>query len=138
MLLLGGGLALRAGVADSWFGMRAGQATRAEWHAFTADAVAQLQQLDASLAAPALVVVDPLSGFGQEVVGRPWRQLRFVQPTPATPLGLHTVDYLLVTPGARYVTEELPAQWGPQPPVVQVDSAHRRFGLQLFDNPRRG
>lgn len=134
-LAIGAGLVWTLG--HGWFFMRPDPAARGEWNTFVDDSLAALEQLDAQQTRDVMVFIDPLSGFGQEVFARNWDRLRFVQPTPATPLSLHTADYLLVTPGARYVTQELPDRWG-QRPIVWIESPQRRFGLQIFDNPQRG
>ena len=102
-----------------------------------AESVAALEAFDARSDRVAKVAIDPLSGFGQEVFARSWSRLQFVQPTPATPLDMASADYLLVTPGARFVTEGLPETWGPQAPLLQVQSPQGRFGLDLYDNPGR-
>ena len=134
-LVFGGAVALRATLTDGWYGMRPGGAATQEWHAFTQTALGELKRLDASGEGTQLVVVDPLSGFGQELVARPWSRLRFVQPTPATPMDTTTADYVLATPGAPFVTEALVTQWGEVAPVLDVTSQSGLFTLQLFENP---
>ena len=128
-------LGVRATFVDGWYGMRPDVASRSEWSAFTGAAIDRLEALDAQPGQEQLVVVDPLSGFGQELIGRPWQRLRFVQPTPATPLDTTTADYVLATPGAPFVTEPLVSQWGELPPAVEVRSSRGTYTLQLIENP---
>lgn len=129
---------LRGTLAGGWYGMRAIPGSRAEWHDFTGHAVGELRRLDIAATAPVTVVVDPLSGFGQEVVTESWRNLRFVQPTPATPLDTTTADYVLATPGVPFVTDALVSQWGALAPAVEVRSSAGTFTMQLFANPNAG
>lgn len=136
VVLLGATVAgLQATRTTQWFGMAQAAGTRAEWHDFTAQALAPLGELDADGGAPALVVVDPLSGFGQELFARQWRRLTFVQPTPATPMDTLAADYVLATPGVPFVTQPLVEQWGPQPPELSVRSTQGSFTLDLYRNP---
>jgi hypothetical protein len=126
---------LRFTLVHGWFGMQPDSATRSEWTAFVDDAVARLARFDGQGDTGELVVVDPLSGFGQELIGRPWQRLRFVQPTPATPMDTVAADYVLATPGAPFVTEPLVEQWGAATPALEVRSARGTYTLQLIENP---
>ena len=134
-LVLAAVFGIRNTIVDGWYGMRPVASSSGEWRAFTDDAVEQLQRLDAAATEPALVVVDPLSGFAQEVFDRNWTNLRFVQPTPATPLDATSADYVLATPGAPFTTEALVGQWGAVPPALEVRSQQGTFTLQVFANP---
>ena len=136
-VLFGAGIGLRNTLAGGWYGMRAIAGSRAEWHEFTDQALVTLQRLDETTSAPAVVVVDPLSGFGQEVLTRSWRNLTFVQPTPATTMDTTTADYVLATPGVPFATEALVTQWGDVAPAVELPSSSGTFTLQLFANPDR-
>ena len=131
-LVVGG---LQATRTTQWFGMAQATGTRAEWHDFTARALEQLVALDANGGATATVVVDPLSGFGQELFVKSWERLTFVQPTPATPMDSLAADYVLATPGVPFVTQPLVEQWGPQPPELSVHSEQGNFTLDLYRNP---
>ena len=135
VLVLVAGLAVRGTLAGGWYGMRAVAGSTAEWHAFTQRAMTELRRIDEAAPPATVVVVDPLSGFGHEVVGHPWRNLRFVQPTPATPMNTTSADYVLATPGVPFTTEALVTQWGTQSPTVELRSDQGTFGLQLYANP---
>ena len=138
VLLIAGGIAVRGALTGGWYGMRPNAASNAEWRAFRQLAVAELQQFDGAVQEQAVVVIDPLSGFGQEVTGRSFAHLQFVQPTPATPLDTLTADYVLATPGVPFVTKSLVEQWGPVEPALEVTSGAGAFTLQLFANPEGG
>jgi hypothetical protein len=129
---------LQATRTTEWFGMGQMAGTRAEWRSFTAAALHRLVILDADGGPSATVVVDPLSGFGQEVFARRWERLTFVQPTPVTPTDTRAADYVLATPGAPFVTQALIEQWGTQPPALSVPSAQGTFTLDLYRNPAGG
>ena len=131
-------VALQSALAGGWYSMRPGVGTRDEWRTFTQLALDELQQLDASATQPATVAVDPLSGFGQEVFARRFSQLRFVQPTPATPMDTLSADYVLATPGVPFATESLVQQWGAVAPAMEVTSSQGTFTMQLFANPAGG
>jgi hypothetical protein len=134
-LVFASGVALRNTLVDGWYGMTPAAGTRAEWRAFTASATAELSRLDSAATQEQLVVVDPLSGFAQEVFARDWQRLRFVQPTPATPMDTLQADYVLTTPGVPFTTDALVEQWGALEPVVDVASPSGTFRMQLIANP---
>lgn len=134
-LVFTAGVALRNTLAGQWYGMSPDPGSRAEWHDFTAAATAALQQLDAQEGPEQLVVVDPLSGFTPEVLTRRWSRLRFVQPTPATPMDTLQADYVLSTPGVPFTTQSLVEQWGAIPPVIDVGSTTGSYRLHLTANP---
>ncbi len=93
---------LRATLTAPQFGMRVADGSRAEWQVFvSATPSRSCASSTRRRGPPALVAVDPLSGFGPEVFDRGWRRLRSVQPTPVTPLDPAAADYLLVTPARR-------------------------------------
>ena len=135
VLTVAAGVALQGALAGGWYSMRPDAGSRGEWRSFVQLAVGELNRLDATATRPATVVVDPLSGFGQEVVARDFARLRFVQPTPATPMETLQADYVLATPGAPFVTESLVQQWGATEPAVEVTSSRGTYTLQLFANP---
>jgi hypothetical protein len=120
-----------------WFRAGPDLQSRAEWRAYVDDTVAQLRALDAAAGAPATVLLDPLSGVGQEVFARPWERLEFVQPTPATPRSAVSADYVVLTPGAPLVTRSLRTTWGVQEPLVALRSERGRFRLEVYANPDR-
>ncbi len=128
----GGGLTVT--LTRPQFGMRLADGDRAEWRAFSADAVSALERLDRAPGAPALVVVDPLSGFGQELFDRRWRRLRVVQPTPATPLD---ADRRLsrADAWARRSRPGLAEQWGTRPDAAAVASAEGTYSLVVVEAP---
>lgn len=131
-------VALQSALAGGWYSMRPDAGSRSEWRTFTQTAVGELQQLDASATQPATVVVDPLSGFGQEIFAQRFEHLRFVQPTPATPMDTLAADYVLVTPGAPFTTKSLTTQWGAVQPALEVTSTQGTYTLQLLANPAGG
>ena len=137
VLGLGAGVAARQTMLDGWFNMRPSLASTQEWRSFVQQSLTELNRLDDEPGPPATVVVDPLSGFGQELYARQWQRLRFVQPTPATPLDATDAKYVLATPGAPFVTASLIEQWGQIAPVVDLRSSAGAFGLQLYANPDR-
>ena len=126
---------VQATMTTQWFGMGQAAGTNTEWRDFTAAAMEPLLALDAEAPAGATVVVDPLSGFGQQVFARRWERLTFVQPTPVTPLDTTRADYVVTTPGVPFVTQPLVEQWGAQPPVASVRSSQGTFALDLYRNP---
>ena len=126
---------LQATRTTQWFGMAQAAGTRAEWQEFTEQALRPLAVLDANGGVAATVVVDPLSGFGQELFARRWQRLRFVQPTPATTMDTLVADYVLATPGVPFVTQPLVEQWGARPPELSVRSAQGNFSVELYRNP---
>ena len=134
-LVFTGGVALRNTLVGEWYGMNPDPGSRAEWHDFTAAATSALQQLDAQSGPEQVVVIDPLSGFTPEVLTRRWTRLRFVQPTPATPMDTLQADYVLSTPGVPFTTQSLVEQWGAIPPVIDVGSATGSYRLHLTQNP---
>ena len=112
-------------------GMRAASSDRAEWFAFAAAAVADLRAYDAEPGPARTVLVDPLSGFGQELAGQPWQRLRFVQATPVTPLDLSAAQLYLATSGAPFRSETLFRRWQAGPPVVDTRSSTGAYRLLL-------
>ena len=134
-LVFAGGLALRNTLVEGWYGMQPAAATRSEWRQFVDQAIGELQRLDAAAQQPQVVVIDPLSGFAQEVFSRPWARLEFVQPTPATPMDTLRADYVLATPGVPFTTEPLVQQWGTVAPQVDIGSSGGAFRMQLIANP---
>ncbi|MPZ73434.1 MAG: hypothetical protein GEU74_09410 [Nitriliruptorales bacterium] len=134
-LAVGTGVAVRQTLTSQWYGMRGAWSSHQEWRAFAGSAVGELQQLDRAGGPRETIVVDPLSGFGQEVFARPWQRLSFVQPTPATPLAPGSGDYILATPGAPFATRGLVSLWGSPPPAVEVRSSNGRYLMQLFRRP---
>lgn len=119
------------GTVESGLALNPGAVSRSEWTSFNVRALAALRRLDAAAKRPAVVMVDPLSGFGQELFAANWRRLRFVQPTPATPLASAEADYLLVTPGAPFTTRALVRQW-PGERALNVRSADRTFCVRVL------
>lgn len=135
VLVFTAGVALRNTLVGQWYGMAPDPGSRAEWHDFTAGAIAALQQLDAQDGPEQLVVIDPLSGFTPEVLTRRWARLRFVQPTPATPMDTLQADYVLSTPGVPFTTQALVEQWGAIPPALDLGSSTGSYRLHLTENP---
>ena len=138
VLAVAAAVALQSALAGGWYSMRPDAGSRSEWRTFTQTAVGELQQLDASATQPATVVVDPLSGFGQEIFARRFERLRFVQPTPATRMDTLAADYVLVTPGAPFTTKSLATQWGDVQPALEVTSSQGTYTLVLIANPAGG
>ena len=135
VLAIGTIVAARQTFTAAWYGMRGQWSSHSEWRAFASTAVGELQGLDATDGPRETVVIDPLSGFGQEVFSRSWQRLEFVQPTPATPLDATSGDYVLATPGAPFVTKNLVAQWGSPGPALEVSSPRGTYTMQLFRRP---
>ena len=90
------------------FGMHTDTADRDEWTAFSATLVDDLRGVDRASGGRRTVLLDPLSGVGQELFAHRWRRLRFVQPTPVTPL--ETADLTMITPGAPFAGLPPPPQ----------------------------
>ena len=135
---LGAGVALRQTLTTTWYGMRGGLASRHEWLTFVDTAMGELDRFDAQDGPAATVVVDPLSGMGQDIFARDWRRLTFVQPTPATPLPPDAGAYVLATPGAPFVTAALVEPLAVTPPALEVRSRDGTFVMQLFDRSAAG
>lgn len=114
-----------------WFRSTPAPGSHPEWHAFVAETVAQLQRLDAQQVRPATVLLDPLSGFGQEVFAREWTWLTFVQPTPATPRTTRGADYVMLTPGVPLRTTQWVRQRVGCEPEFRARSSHSRFRFEL-------
>lgn len=104
------------------FAMRVTTAGRDQWHSFVASALRDLHRYDETGAGAETVMVDPLSGFTQELYGQQWRRLEFVQPTPVTPLPIS--DLVLITPG-------VPFAGIPEPPSPIVSVTQGAFGLLM-------
>lgn len=105
-----------------------------EWAAFTEQAVAALERVDAQVDQPTTVAIHRLSGIGPWLYDRDWRNLRVVQPTPVTPLAapdleLFTLDGREVS--GRYSRAEMPDTRR----LLTIDSPEGRFRLVLFEGP---
>ena len=129
---LGVGVAVRQTLTTTWYGMRGGLDSRSDWLTFVDTAMGELQAFDAQDGPAATVMIDPLSGLGQEIFSRDWRRLTFVQPTPATPLPSSAGNYVLATPGAPFVTAALVEPLAVNPPALEVRSRDGTFVMQLF------
>jgi hypothetical protein len=130
---LGSVIAVRQTLTTTWYGMRGDVSSRSEWVTFVDTAMGELARFDAQAGQAATVVVDPLSGIGQEIFARDWQHLTFVQPTPATPLPPTAGDYVLATPGAPFVTASLVDPLAAKPPALEIRSRDGTFVMQLFD-----
>ena len=130
-LLLAGMLVWTLGFG--WFRTGPDLASRQEWREFVGEAVVQLQALDEQRQEPATVLIDPLSGFGQELFAREWSSLRFVQPTPVTQRSTQGADFVMLTPGLPLRTTPWSRPWIGCEPVLRVRSTGGRFRLELHD-----
>lgn len=128
-------VAIRQTISTTWYGMRGGIASRGEWVTFVQTAMGELDRFDAQDGPAETVVIDPLSGIGQQIFERDWRRLTFVQPTPATPLAPTTGAYVLATPGAPFVTKDLVDPLAVNPPALEVRSRDGTFVMRLFRRP---
>jgi hypothetical protein len=123
----------RMTVNGSAFGMAMSAGTASRDHAFLAVVQRELRAFDARQPQPVVVALDWSSGLTPFLLQERWRNLRFVDPTPVTPL-TRPPDYVLfsVSPAEpdwrRHIEDRIPDAT----PVLHVAFPDSRAALLLY------